>query len=371
MIGAGQLARMTWQAAVSLDVGLHVLAASPLDPAVSAGAPYTLGSTDDPDALARAATEGDVVTFDHELVPQGQLRRLVDDGHLLRPQPAALELAQDKLAARTTFQQMGIAVPAFTPVSRPQDVHDFAERHGWPLVLKARRGGYDGRGVHLVEGPAAVDSMSLDTRGGSPAWLAEEHLELAAELAVVVARRPSGQLASYPCVQTHQVDGLCRELVMPADVPAHVGRQAVAMAESLVAGIDASGICAVELFLTGDGRLLLNEIATRPHNSGHVTIEACRTSQFEQHLRAVLDWPLGSTAMVTPAAATVNLIGSGRDGEPWRGLAAALAEEQASIHLYGKQSRPERKIGHVTVLADDRLSALERARAAAAQLVAG
>jgi len=373
MLGGGQLARMTWQAAISLDVGLHVLAASPRDPAPAAGAPCTVGSVDRYDDLARAAAEGDVVTFDHELVPQAHLRRLVDEGHLLRPKPAALALAQDKLLARTTFMAMGIPVPSFAAVERSADILSFAERHGWPLVLKARAGGYDGRGVHVLEGPSAVQAhrVPIDDAGPeAPAWLVEEHLELAAELAVVVARGPSGQMAAYPCVETLQVDGLCQELVMPADVSELVARQAKELAEALAEGIDATGICAVELFLASDGRLLLNEIATRPHNSGHVTIEACRTSQFEQHLRAVLDWPLGDTAMVAPTAATVNVIGTGRGGEPRSRLPTALGHRDASIHLYGKDSRPNRKIGHVTVLADDRETALARARAAAAELVA-
>lgn len=367
MIGAGQLARMTHQAAIDYGIALHVLAASARDPAVIAGAAYSLGYPDRYPDLAAVARHGEVVTFDHELVPAAHLRALEQAGHQLRPNPLALAFAQDKLYARSQLTSLGhlrVPVPAFAPAATASDVIAFAADHGWPVVLKARGGGYDGRGVHVVTTPADASRLLPDTRRASePPWVIEEHLDLAAEFAVLVARRPSGQLATYPPVGTHQEEGMCREVTMPAPIPGSVASDAIRLAESIVAGLHATGICAVEFFWTTDGRLLLNELALRPHNSGHATIEACATSQFHQHLRAVLDWPLGPTTLRSPAA-TVNLIGGARSVDLAARLPSALDVPGAHVHLYAKTSRPGRKIGHVTALGASVEGALETARAA-------
>jgi 5-(carboxyamino)imidazole ribonucleotide synthase len=369
MIGAGQLARMTHQAAVDLDVELHVLAQSDQDPAVLAGAAYRIGSHADLDDLMAGAGDGDVVTFDHELVPPDLLVRLEAGGHVLRPGPAALLFAQDKLIARRGLAAAGYPVPAFAAAHGPDDVAVFAVEHGWPVMLKARSGGYDGRGVLIVAG---LEKLPADLDWGSaeePAWLVEEHLDLTAELAVVVARRPSGDSVSYPVVETTQVDGICVELVTPARVPPALADQAGTLALAIAEHIGAVGICAVELFVVPGERLVVNEVALRPHNSGHATIEANTTSQFHQHLRAVLDWPLGPTGLVAPAAAMVNLIGVGSQPEPVRNLPRALGTEGAHVHLYAKTSRPGRKIGHVTALAATTDAALDVARRSAAALL--
>lgn len=371
MIGAGQLARMTHQAAIDYGIVLHVLASTVDDPAVTAGAEHTIGDPDDFADLAVVARRGAVVTFDHELVPPDNVRRLEEGGHVVRPGSSALRFAQDKLHARLTLAALDdppIPVPAFAPASSVADVVAFADRYGWPVVLKARGGGYDGRGVHVLAGPGDARGVLPDAAGDvEPSWVVEEHLDLAAELAVLVARRPSGEVATYPPIGTFQLDGMCRELTMPAPVSAEVAGEAVRLAESVVARIDAYGICAVELFLTTGGRLLLNELALRPHNSGHATIEACATSQFHQHLRAVLDWPLGPTALYCPAA-TVNLVGGPSGLEVASRLPLALQVPGAHVHLYAKASRPGRKIGHVTAVADRLDDALETARAAASLL---
>jgi 5-(carboxyamino)imidazole ribonucleotide synthase len=371
MIGAGQLARMTHQAAIDYDIDLHVLASTADDPAVLSGAKFTIGDPDDFADLAAVATMGDVVTFDHELVPPDHVRLLEQSGHVVRPSGGALLFAQDKLYQRSAIAALehpSVAVPAFAPVSSVDDVTAFAERHGWPVVLKARGGGYDGRGVHVLAGlDGALRLLDAGAAAGEPTWVVEEHLDLAAELAVLVARRPSGEMVTYPPVGTLQLDGMCRELTMPAHVPAGVAAEAVRLAESVVARIDAHGICAVELFLTRDGRLLLNELALRPHNSGHATIEASVTSQFHQHLRAVLDWPLGPTTLYAPAA-TVNLVGGPGSLDVAARLPLALEVPGAHVHLYAKTSRQGRKIGHVTALADSLDDALDAARAAASLL---
>lgn len=371
MIGAGQLARMTHQAAIDYGIALHVLAATARDPAVTSGAAHTLGRYDCYSDLAAAASHGQVVTFDHELVPPAHLHALEEADHLLRPNAGALEFAQDKLYVRRRLASLGhlsVPMPAFAPASTIADVTAFAAEHGWPVVLKARGGGYDGRGVHVLAGPGDARRLLLNTTSVfEPVWVLEEHLELAAEFSILVARRPSGYLASYPPVGTRQEDGMCRELIMPVQLPAGVVSDAVALAESIVAGLDATGICAVEFFWTTDGRLLLNELALRPHNSGHVTIEACVTSQFHQHLRGVLDWPLGLTTLVSPAA-TVNLIGGTDRVDLSARLPVALGVPGAHVHLYAKTSRPGRKIGHVTALGVTTEDALETARVAAAVL---
>jgi 5-(carboxyamino)imidazole ribonucleotide synthase len=366
MVGGGQLARMTQRAAIDLAIHLEVLAASPDDPAVLAGAPHLLGRPDDLAALTSLAERVEVVTLDHELVPGEHLRALERAGHRVFPPPQVLLLAQDKLHARRELAALGFPVPAFAAVDELADVERFAAEHGWPVVMKSARGGYDGRGVRVVDDAAeAADALAA---GGS--WLVEERVPLAMELAVVTARRPSGDHVVYPVVETVQREGICVELVMPARVEAAIGDAAVALAGRLVDTIGAVGIVAVELFVTPDGELIVNELAMRPHNSGHASIEGSTTSQFHNHLRAVLDWPLGSTQMRAPVAAMVNLLGGEAATDLGARLPQALAVPGAHVHLYGKAVRPGRKIGHVTVLGDDPATALAAAREAADRLVA-
>jgi 5-(carboxyamino)imidazole ribonucleotide synthase len=363
MIGAGQLARMSHRAAIDLAVRLEVLAATPEDPAVLVGAPHRIGSPLEEAAVVAFADGNDVITLDHELVSNEALRRVQERGTAVVPDPAALTYAQDKLYARTQLELRGYPIPAFSRVDDAAAVERFASEHGWPVVLKMSTMGYDGRGVEVVasrEQAAAV----LEREG---VWVAEEMLDLAAELAVVVARRPSGAQVTYPVVETIQEDGICRELIMPARVDPEMFASATELALDVVAAIGAAGIVAVEMFVTTEGALMINEFATRPHNSGHATIEGAVTSQFHNHLRAVLDWPLGSTRLVAPAVAMVNVLGVGDDAA-MANLPGALEVEGASIHLYGKEERLGRKIGHATALGDSADTALGTARRAAAIL---
>ena len=345
-----------------------MLATSLADPAVTAGAGFTLGRADDAALLRRLAADADVMTFDHELVPLDVLRAMGSEGSVIRPGPDALALGCDKLFARAAVSGLGdlsIPVPAFAPVLESADVTAFAEQHGWPVVLKARHGGYDGRGVVVVDDASVVERvLTMNGRGDDPRWIVEEHLELTAEFSVLIARSPSGFTATYPPIGTLQVDGICRELSIPADLPGDLVRQGASWARSILEGFGATGIVAVEYFVTRDGRLLLNEFALRPHNSGHITLEACATSQFHQHLRAVLDWPLGETGLLRPAA-TVNLIAGASTTEFSSRLPLVLAVPDVHVHLYQKAARPGRKVGHVTVLADSVPEAMERARTAA------
>jgi 5-(carboxyamino)imidazole ribonucleotide synthase len=363
MVGAGQLARMAQQAAIGLEVELKVLAESRDDPAVLAGATFVPGSPDSLEDLRSLAEISDVVTFDHEGVDPEALRQLEGEGFLLAPGSAAKLHAQDKLHARESLSKLGLPVPPFAAVESPEGFERFASEHGWPVVAKAPRGGYDGRGVWIVE-DADEAAEVLGTATGP--LLLEPLLEIQREIAVIVARSTSGETASYPVVETVQEDAMCREIVAPAPVPEEVAAEAGRIAVRIAEEIGSTGVMALELFVTPDG-LIINELALRPHNSGHYSIEGCVTSQFEQHLRAVLGLPLGSTELVSPSVVTVNVVGT-EAGDPAGRIAGALAVPGAHVHLYGKASRPGRKLGHVTVCGERSGPTREAARSAARAL---
>lgn len=364
MVGAGQLARMTHQAAIGLGQSLRILAADPDESAALVGADIVLGDHTSYDDLRRFAAGCDVVTWDHEHVPGEHIRRLAAEGHTVLPGADALLFAQDKQRLRERAEQLGVGVPEWSPVSTVDDVKSFADKHGWPLVLKAVSGGYDGRGVWLASDLAVAEPVVAQ----GIALLAERHVPMTSELAAVVARSPYGQVAVWPVVETVQRDGICVEVLAPAPgLDAVTALTAQQTAIRLAAELDVVGVLAVELFRTKDG-LLVNELAMRPHNSAHWTIEGSRTSQFEQHLRAVLDYPLGDTRMTAPAVAMANVLGGPTDGIDERLHHLMARWPAAKVHLYGKQVRPGRKIGHVTVLADTIGQARTQARAAAAFL---
>lgn len=344
MVGAGQLARMTQQAAIALGVRLRVLANGG-DCAVDAGAECVTGAPDRLDDLRTLAAGADVLTYDHEGVPPEHLAALEAEGVRLAPSATAKLLAQDKLHARRELAHAGFPVPAYAHARSEADVADFAAEHGWPLVAKAPRGGYDGRGVNTLAGPQNVP----DALAGQPdGLLLEPHLQIERELAVLVARSPTGEAIAYPVVETIQHEAMCREILAPAPIDPALATEARDLALAVAEHAGGVGIVAVELFCTPDG-LRVNELALRPHNSGHYTIEGCATSQFEQHLRAVLGWPLGLTNLLTPAVATVNVVGPADGSDPRARIADALAVPGAHVHLYAKASRPGRKLGHVTV----------------------
>ena len=358
VLGAGQLVRMDLPAAIALDVELVVLADSEDDAAVLAGATGVVGDHRELDVLRAFARDVDVVTFEFEGVDPDHLATLAEEGVRLVPAPAAKLLAQDKLLQRRALRDGGFPVPPFAHAARVEEVEAFAAEHGgWPVVLKVPRGGYDGRGVAVIEDADAAAAF-LD---GLPAGaLVEPALAIERELAVQVARTSDGATATYPVVETVQVDAMLRELIAPAPVDAQLARDAEALATAIVDHVGATGLVAVELFVTPAG-LQVNELAMRPHNSGHHTIEATTTSQFEQHVRAALDLPLGATDLVAPVAVTVNVVGPADGSDPRDRRAEALAVAGAHVHLYGKEARPGRKLGHVTALADD----VETARAIA------
>jgi 5-(carboxyamino)imidazole ribonucleotide synthase len=369
MVGAGQLARMTHQAAIALGQSLRVLATGRDDPAAMVCPDVVLGEPDDPIALAEFVRGCDAVTYDHENVPGEQLAALAGAGVPLRPSPEALVHAQDKLVMRERLSALGIACPPFAAVETLADVRGFAAEHGWPVILKARRGGYDGRGVWQLgdvdEAASVLDGIAAGS-DGAPRLLVEEKVAMRRELAALVARSPFGQGAAWPVVQTVQDHGICVQVIAPApDLAPELGEAAQRLALTIAGELEVVGLLAVELFevaaestadTSGQSRLLVNELAMRPHNSGHWTIEGSRTSQFEQHLRAVLDYPLGDTTPTAPVVVMANVLG----GDP---LPEMSVDERlhhlfarfpdAKVHLYGKAERPGRKIGHITVLGAD------------------
>ena len=388
VIGGGQLARMLAEAASPLGVHLRVLASPSDEGAAAVVADTVLGDHSDAATLDAFADSVDVITFDHENVDHGLLSALAARGVAVRPSVATL-LYSDKAHQRRRFAEAGIPVPEFLvldPTGDPDrpagaatcaaDAVAFAERHGGVAVVKASRGGYDGRGVWML--PASDIGAFVETWTGAPLVL-EPRLELSLELAVLAARTPSGEVATWPLLETVQVDGMCDEVLLPAAVPAELEARARALGARVAEEVGAQGVIAVELFVVSGSdepddahgadatgpRLFVNEIAPRVHNSGHLTIEASATSQFEQHLRAVLDWPLGPTHSVSPGAVMANVVGTDAQ-EPRRRQARALAEVPgAHVHLYGKTPREGRKVGHVTVLGDDRDRARRDANRAA------
>ncbi|MEU1997737.1 5-(carboxyamino)imidazole ribonucleotide synthase [Nocardia gamkensis] len=369
MIGGGQLARMTHQAAIALGQRLRVLAENPEDPAAQVSPEVVLGSHTDLGALRKAAVGSHALTFDHEHVPTEHLEALVAEGVNVQPPPQALVYAQDKLAMRSKLSGLGLPVPAFTPVTSIADAVRFGDEHGWRIVLKAVRGGYDGRGVWMPESADEAAAIVTDQLAYGVQLLAEARIALKRELSAMVARSPFGQAATWPVVETVQRKGQCAVVIAPApDLPEDTAAAAETMALNLAKELGVVGVMAVELFETTDGDLLVNELAMRPHNSGHWGMDGARTGQFEQHLRAVLDYPLGDTAPLAPVTVMANILGAPQApemsmDERLHHLFARLPE--AKVHLYGKGERPDRKIGHVNILGDDVAEVREKAERAA------
>ena len=369
MAGGGQLARMTQQAAIALGVSLRVLAGAPDESAAKVVSDVRVGDDRSRDDLLAFAKGCDVVTFDHEHVPGPHIQALEAEGVPARPGAAALAHAQDKLVMRDRLSGLDVPCPAYAHV--PPDapgafLEAFGRSHGWPLVLKATRGGYDGKGVWVIEG---LDREAHDLLARLPAegvdLMVEQHVPFRRELAALVARSQYGQGAAYPLVETVQEGGICTEVIAPAPgLPDDLAAEAQSLALRIADELGVVGLLAVELFETGTG-LLVNELAMRPHNSGHWTIDGARTSQFEQHLRAVLDLPLGSTEPAAPYTVMANVLG-GDDPDVYSRYIHVMAHDPAvKVHMYGKESRPGRKIGHVTALGADLADVRERARHAA------
>ncbi|MET0860575.1 MAG: 5-(carboxyamino)imidazole ribonucleotide synthase [Microbacterium sp.] len=368
VVGGGQLARMMIAPATEIGVEIRVLAE---DEGMSAALATTaVGDYHDAETVLAFARDVDVITFDHEHVPQDVLRALVGAGIAVHPGPDALLFAQDKLEMRARLHELGMPQPEWAAVSDVTELQDFIDAHGGRAVVKTPRGGYDGKGVRVVSsGVEAEDwfsSLAEDARGG--ALLAEELVDFSRELAQQVARRPSGEVRAYPVVETVQRDGVCAEVIAPAP---HTGDRlqtvAAQIGVAIAEGLGVTGMLAVELFETTDERVLVNELAMRPHNSGHWSQDGAVTSQFEQHLRAVLDLPLGDAEPTAPWSVMINILGGPAEGGLDERFANAMAQHpSAKIHTYGKAPRPGRKVGHVNVMGEDLDEVAYQARAAAA-----
>jgi 5-(carboxyamino)imidazole ribonucleotide synthase len=359
---------MMQESAIALGVPLRLLAEAPDASAAQVIVDSTVGDYTELTTLRKWADGCTVVTFDHEHVPTEHLEALAADGIACRPGPAALVHAQDKSVMRDRLAKLEVAQPRFMTLGSAPSAADVArcatELGGFPLVLKRTRGGYDGKGVWFVADEAAAARV-LDDIASDVRLLLEERVDFTRELSALVVRAPSGQVAAYPVVESVQRDGVCVEVTAPAPrLDAEQAIEAQATAMRIAADLDVTGVLAVELFESRDGRILVNELAMRPHNTGHWSIDGAVTSQFENHLRAVLDLPLGSPRARSPWIVMVNILGG--VGELFDGYPHVQARDPAvRVHLYGKSVRPGRKVGHVTAYGDDLADVQERARHAA------
>lgn len=365
VVGGGQLARMMIAPATELGLELRVLAEA--EGMSASAAASAVGDYRDLDAVRAFAADVDVVTFDHEHVPQEVLRALVDEGIAVHPGPDALRYAQDKLEMRARLAELEVPQPDWAAVADTAALQAFLDTHGGRAVVKTPRGGYDGKGVRVVRSAAEAEDWFAALEPGA-SLLAEEFVPFVRELAQQVARRPSGETVAYPIVETVQRDGVCAEVIAPA--PRATGRLnevAEGIGRRIAEGLGVTGMLAVELFETDDERILVNELAMRPHNSGHWSQDGAVTSQFEQHLRAVADLPLGDASARTPWTVMINILGGPAGADIDTRFAATMAEHpSAKIHTYGKASRPGRKVGHINVAGDDLDDVTYTARAAAA-----
>jgi 5-(carboxyamino)imidazole ribonucleotide synthase len=339
--------------AINLGIQLRVLSQTPDDSAAQVIPDTVIGSHHDYDALLSFAQGCDVVTFDHEHVPTEFLIKLQAAGIAVHPKPQALEFAQDKIRMREKLTEAGIPCPQWKEISSADDLDTVGQHVGWPFVLKTARGGYDGKGVWIVDDLAGAITVFEEVSAQGLRVLAEEKVPFVRELAAQVARSPHGQCVAYPIVQSTQTNGICHEVIAPCpDLSPERATAAQEIALHIAQALDVTGMLAVELFDTGTG-VLVNELAMRPHNSGHWSMDGAITSQFENHLRAVMDWPLGSPAMTSPWAIMVNLLGQDL-GDLQGAFRHVMARDPGiKIHLYGKEVRPGRKIGHVNAVGEN------------------
>ncbi|MBZ4319077.1 5-(carboxyamino)imidazole ribonucleotide synthase [Streptomyces huiliensis] len=366
MVGGGQLARMTHEAGIPLGIRFKLLSDTPQDSAAQVANEVVVGDYRDLDTLRAFAQGCDVITFDHEHVPTEHLRALEADGIPVRPGPDALVHAQDKGVMRAKLTEIEVPCPRHRIVADPADVERFAaEGDGWPVVLKTVRGGYDGKGVWVVRDTAgAADAF----RAGVPV-LAEEKVDFVRELAANVVRSPHGQAVAYPVVESIQVDGVCDTVIAPAPgLSAELSAEAQQLALRVAQELGVVGHLAVELFETRDGRILVNELAMRPHNSGHWTQDGAVTSQFANHVRAVLDLPLGDPRPRARWTVMANVLGGDYPDMYSAYLHCMARDPGLKIHMYGKDVKPGRKVGHVNTYGDDLDDVRERAAHAAGYL---
>lgn len=370
VIGGGQLARMMTVPAINLGIELKVLAETENSSAALATA--LVGDFTDAATVIAFAKTVDVITFDHEHVPLAILQQLEEQGISVQPSSKALAHAQNKLVMRTALEKIGAPNPIWEAVATAEQLDEFIKKYGPEVIVKTPIGGYDGKGVRVVSSSVQVtdwlEENMIASLGGQ--LLVEQKVQFKRELAQLSARNPSGEFMSWPVVETRQKNGVCSEVLSPApNISAELSNKAVEIAKLISESLGVTGNLAVEMFETLDGELLVNELAMRPHNSGHFTIEGSVTSQFEQHLRAVLDLPLGKTDALQPVAVMANLLGVSDSKDFMENYGSVMSKyPEVKIHSYGKSPRLGRKLGHVTVVGDDLGSCLDKAEAARREL---
>lgn len=372
IVGGGQLAKMTALAALELGCEVVVLERNNYSPAARLATETLVGDWNDPEALVKLASQVDAVTIENEFINADGLAAIERCGHVLLPRTATLRLIQDKFIQKQTLANAGLAVPQYRAVASMHDLALAGSELGWPLVLKKRRNSYDGKGNYTVRSEAGCSEGWNHLDGDRNQLYAEAFCPFEHELAIIITRAIGGAMAVYPVVETIQRNHICHVVKAPAEIPASIASEAAELAKRAIETIDGVGSFGVEMFLTREGNVLLNELAPRVHNSGHYTIEGCSCSQFENHVRAVLDWPLGSSKTVAPAVVMVNLLGAGK-GPGWpAGVEDALNVHGAHIHIYGKAvSTKGRKMGHVTALGSSINEAEAVAQRAAASIIFG
>ncbi len=369
IIGGGQLARMMHAASIALGVRVRLLAEEPEVSAATVVHEVMVGDYTDAETVRAFAADCDVITFDHEHVPTGLLRDLEAAGAVVRPGPDALVHAQDKAIMRDRLDALGAPCPRHRLVTDPGGLVSFGNEQGWPIIAKASRGGYDGKGVWKLDSPAGADTP-FDQRTEGVQIIAEEFVDFTRELSALVVRSPSGQAVAYPISESVQRNGICVETVTPAPgLSDSVAVAAQQLALAIAHELGVVGVMAVELMERAEGTVVVNELAMRPHNTGHWTIDGSHTSQFENHLRAVLDLPLGDPSARAPWTVMSNVLGGALEDLPSALVHCFARDRRLRVQLYDKPVRPGRKVGHVTTFGDDLDDARKRARHASAYLM--
>ena len=354
IVGGGQLAKMTALPALEMGCEIVILEKTENTPSASLAAQLFYGDWDVPENLLKLAAQVDIVSLENEFVDANSLKAVEDAGHHLYPSSRTIGLVQDKLIQKQTMADTGIPVTPFAAVNSKEAIIKEAEQLGWPMVLKARRNGYDGKGNATLNSAADIDSAWEKLDGDHRELYVEGFCNFKCELAIMISRGRNGEMVNYPVVESVQKDHICHIVRAPARIDDGIAIKATELARKAVVAIDGTGTIGVEMFLTEDNHIILNEMAPRVHNSGHYTIEACECSQFENHVRAILGFPLGSTRMIAPAAVMINLLGEEEGSGYPVGIEDALSIDGAHVHVYGKSTtRIGRKMGHVTALGAD------------------
>jgi 5-(carboxyamino)imidazole ribonucleotide synthase len=363
IVGGGQLGRMLTQAAKTLGLKTVVLDPTPASPAGQIADKQIVGDFKDPKQIKKLSKYADFITFEIEGANAQTLKELKELGTHVQPSPETLEIIQDKLLQKQMLKKAKVPTADFASVANVEDIKTAIEVFNFPIMLKARFHGYDGRGNALVRTKAGIKQALRKL--GSANLYAERYVDFKKELAVQVAKGRKGEIKTYPVVETIQKNNICHIVLAPAKISKASVRKALSLAVKVAKNLKGSGVFGIEMFMTKGGKIIVNEIAPRVHNSGHYTIEACKTSQFEQHVRAVCQIPLGATKMIVPAAVMVNILGTRNGPANLQGLEKAQKLDRVFVHVYGKkETRVDRKMGHVTSLDTSLEKAFKKAQAA-------